>query len=125
MPTLAPFHRIFRHIRHIQFVCYLDFQKMKKDLEKFFFSCHKVNFRKKPILAIFRIIFRKIEIISDVIIPIAEILKKNFYHCFYNIAKYDCQILWQKHFPIRIYAGRDHYVPHHPGHDYTKIPWDR
>ena len=29
------------------FVCYLDFQKLKKDLENLFSSCHKVNFRKK------------------------------------------------------------------------------
>ena len=41
---------------YIQFVYYVDFQKLKKDRENLF---HKVNFRKKNILAIFRIIFQK------------------------------------------------------------------
>ena len=31
---------------YIQFVCYLDFQKLKKDIENPFSSCHKVSFRK-------------------------------------------------------------------------------
>ena len=44
---------------YIQFVCYLDFQELKKDLENIFSSCHKINFRKEHILAIFRIIFQK------------------------------------------------------------------
>ena len=52
---------------------------MKKDLENLFSSCHKVNFRKKRILAIFRIIFQKIDIVTDVIIAIAAILKKKFF----------------------------------------------
>ena len=56
---------------YIQFICYLNFQKLKKDLENLFSNCHKVNFRKKHILAIFCIIFQKIDIISDVIIAIA------------------------------------------------------
>ena len=43
----------------IQFVCYLDFQKLEKDLENLFSSSLKVNFREKHILAIFRIIFQK------------------------------------------------------------------
>ena len=39
---------------YIQFVCYLDFQKLKKDLENLFSRYHKFNFRKKKkILAIF------------------------------------------------------------------------
>ena len=41
------------------FVCYLDFQKLKKDLENLFSDCHKVNFRKKHNLAIFRIVFQE------------------------------------------------------------------
>ena len=47
---------------YIQFVCYLDFQKLKRDIENLFSSCHKVNFRKKHILvyfSIFRIFFLK------------------------------------------------------------------
>ena len=44
---------------YIQFVCYLDFQELKKDLENIFSSCNKINFRKEHILAIFRIIFQK------------------------------------------------------------------
>ena len=71
-------------------MCYLDFQNLKKDLENLFSSCHKINFRKKHILAIFRIIFQKIDIISDVIIAIAAILKFFFYQFFCNITKYDC-----------------------------------
>ena len=39
---------------YIQFVCHLDFQSLKIYLENHS-SCHKVNFRKKHILAIFRI----------------------------------------------------------------------
>ena len=46
LPTLAPFHMIFRHIRHIQFVCYLDFQKMKKDLENFFLAATRLTLEK-------------------------------------------------------------------------------
>ena len=44
----------------------------------------------KNILAIFRIIFQKIDVISDVIIAIAAILNFIFYHFFCNITKYDC-----------------------------------
>ena len=43
----------------MQFVSYLDFQKLKEDFENLYFSYHKVNFRKKHILAIFHIIFQK------------------------------------------------------------------
>ena len=64
--------------------------KVEKDLENLFCSCHKVNFRKKHILAIFRIVFPKIDIISDVIIAITSSLKFFFYQFFCNIAKYDC-----------------------------------
>ena len=31
---------------YIQCVCYLDFEKLKKDLKNLFSSCHKVNFKK-------------------------------------------------------------------------------
>ena len=79
---------------YIQFACYLDFQKLKKFLENIFSRCHKVNFTKKHILAIFGIIFQKVDIISDVIIPIAAISKKVFYHFFCNITKYDCDKLY-------------------------------
>ena len=54
---------------------------LKRDLENLFSSCYKVNYRKKNILAIFRKIFKKIEIISDAIIPIAAI-SINFYTIF-------------------------------------------
>ena len=67
---------------------YLDFQKLKKILKIFFSAVTRLIL--KHILAIFRIIFQKIDIISDVIIPIAAILKKIFYHFFCNIKKYDC-----------------------------------
>ena len=33
----------------MKFVCYIDFQKLKKDLGNLFSSCLKVNFRKKNI----------------------------------------------------------------------------
>ena len=38
---------------YTQFACYLDFQKLQKDLENLFSICRKVNFRKKNILAFF------------------------------------------------------------------------
>ena len=41
------------------FYIILTFKSLKKILKIFFFSCHRVNFRKKDILAIFRIIFQK------------------------------------------------------------------
>ena len=44
---------------YIQFVCYLDFRNLKKDTENLFSTCDKIKFRKKYILAIFRIIFQK------------------------------------------------------------------
>ena len=52
MPNLAHFYRIFLENLayqpiYIQFVCYLDFQKLKKDSKNLFSNCHKVNFRKK------------------------------------------------------------------------------
>ena len=68
--------------------------KAEKRSWKIFFlfrSCHKFNFRKKHILAVFRIIFqKKKDIISDVIISIAVILKIFFYHFFSNIVKHEC-----------------------------------
>ena len=110
---------------YIQFTCYLDFQKLKKDLENFS-SYHNVDFRKKHILAIFSIIFQiKIDIISYVIILIAAILKKIFYHFFCNITKYDCA---KFHVKIVFLSGftqeGGHYAPP-PGHDQTKIPRSR
>ena len=81
---IAPFYLLqylfggfFRNISiltaiYIQFVCYLQFQKLKKDLENLFSSCHKVNFRKKKL---FKNFFKKVDIISDAIIPIGTILK--------------------------------------------------
>ena len=44
---------------YIQFACYHDFRNLKKDTENLFSSCDKIKFRKKYILAIFRIIFSK------------------------------------------------------------------
>ena len=101
---------------YIQFVCYLDFQKLKKDLENIFSSCHNVNFRKKLILAIFRIIFQKIDIISDVIIAIAAILNFLFYQIFCNITKYDCSKFHVKSIFLSGFMQRGrgrggHYVP--------------
>ena len=49
---------------------FLDFQKLKKDLE----NLEKVNFRKKTYFSHFSHNFSKIDIISDVIIPITAIL---------------------------------------------------
>ena len=50
LPNLASFYRIFLEtlayqLKYIynQFVCYLEFQKLKKDFENLFSSCHKVN----------------------------------------------------------------------------------
>ena len=34
---------------YIQFACHVDFQKLKKDLENLFSSCHEVNFSKKNV----------------------------------------------------------------------------
>ena len=64
LPTLVPFYSILyisiATYIYSQYVYYLDFQKLKKDFENLFSSCHKVNFgKKKHILAIFRIIFQK------------------------------------------------------------------
>ena len=55
----------------------------KDDFENLFSSCHEVNFRKKHVLAIFRIIFQKN-------------LKNVFHHFFCNITKYDCAELYVK-----------------------------
>ena len=55
-----------------------------------FWAAAKLILEKKHILAVFRIIFQKIDIISDVIIAIAAVLKFFFYQFFCNITKYDC-----------------------------------
>ena len=58
LPTFAPFIGCFRKISvltslyiyryiYIRFVCYVEFEKPKKDLETLFPSCDKVTFRKK------------------------------------------------------------------------------
>ena len=52
---------------------------------------------KKNILAIFRIIFQKNWQFSDVIIPIAAILKKFFYHFFCNSG---ADRVLMKHVPV-------------------------
>ena len=82
---------------------------------------------KKHILVIFRITFQNIDIITDVVIPIAAFLKIVFYHIFCNITKYECK----KRDSIRIYAVGwgvftlwdniwEHYTLPPSGHDQTK-----
>ena len=68
----------------------LNFKSWKKILKIFFLAATRLNLEKKHILAIFHLIFQKIDIISDVIIPAAAILKIFFYHFLCNITKYDC-----------------------------------
>ena len=65
-------------------------EKRFKDRENLFSSWHKFSFSKKHFLAIFRIILQKTDIISDVIIAIAAILKFFFYQFFCNITMYNC-----------------------------------
>ena len=77
---------------------------LKNDLENLFSSCHKVHFRKKTYLAIFCIIFQKNDKISDVIIPIAAMLK-TFAYFLQHYKVWLCQISCQKHFHIRIYVS--------------------
>ena len=103
---------------------YLDFQKLKKILKIFFSAVTRLIL--KLILAIFRIIFQKIDIISDVIIPTAAILKKIFYHFFCNITKYDCVKVHVKSIFLSGFTqGETLCDPPPPGHDQTKIPRGR
>ena len=124
------FIRFFRNISiltypiYIQFVCYVDFQKLKKDIENLFSSCCKVNFREKHILAIFRIIFQNIDIISDVIIAIAAILKffsTNFFVTLESmiVPNFISKAFFYQDLGRRVRVG--HYCPLPPlGHDQTK-----
>ena len=113
LPTLSPFHRTFQKHQHIyiQFLCYLDFQKLKKDLENLFSSLYKGNFRKKTYCSHFCIIVQKNYIISDVIITIAANLEIFFYHFFCNIAKYDCAKFYVKSIFLSGFLQGGHYVP--------------
>ena len=70
LPTFAPFIGCFRKISvltslyiyryiYIRFVCYVEFEKPKKDLETLFLAATRLLLEKKYILTIFRIIFQK------------------------------------------------------------------
>ena len=56
----------------------------------FFLAVTRLILEEKRILVMFRIIFQKIDIISNVIIAIAAILKNFFYQFFFNMTEYDC-----------------------------------
>ena len=97
--------------------------KLIKDFENLFSSYHKVNFRKRQILSIFCIIFQKIDIISDVSIAIAAILKFFFYQYFCNTKKCDCAKFHVKSIFLSGFMqgeGGGRYVP-----SQTKIPRGR
>ena len=77
----------------------MTFKSWKKILKVFFLAVTRLVSEKKYILVIFWIICQKLDIIGDVIIPIATILKIFFYHFFFflcNITKYDCAKLHVK-----------------------------
>ena len=80
---------------------------------------------------LFALFFKKIEIISDVIIPITAILKIFFYHVFFffffcNITKYDCTKFHVKSIFLSGFTQCGLYVPlPHPRHDQKKIPRGR
>ena len=74
---------------------------------------------------LFALFFKKIEIISDVIIPVTAILKTFFYHFFFfffffffcNITKYDCTKFHVKSIFLSGFTQCELYVPlPHPGH---------
>ena len=81
----------------------------KRSGKTFFRFCHKVNFRKKNILAVFRMIFqkKKNDIIMDVIISIAAILKIFLYHFFATLHSMTVPNLMSKVFSYRIYTVGD------------------
>ena len=120
---------------YIQFVCYLDFQKLKKDLENLFLAGTRLILEKKHILAVFRTFFQKINIISDVIIPIAAILNFFFYQFFCDITKYDCAKFHVKSIFVSGFmqgggtgggeGEREGTMCSPRGHDQTKIPRGR
>ena len=68
----------------------------------FFPAVTRLILEKKHILAIFGIIFQKIDIISDIIIPIAAIFKNFFNILFVALQSMTLQFPIKKHFPIRI-----------------------
>ena len=83
--------RFFRNsiLTYIYSICKLrDFQKLKKDLENLFLAVARLILEKN-ILQPFFTFFKKIDIITDVIISIAAILKIFFVPFFCNISKYD------------------------------------
>ena len=102
----------------------------KPDFENLFSSCHEVNFRKKAYFSHFSHNFSKNnDIISDVIIPITEILKNVFHHFFSNIRKYDCAEFYVKSIFLSgfmLWTGGTMYTPRgmirqkHPGADRVK-----
>ena len=76
--------RFFRNsiLTYIYSICKLrDFQKLKKDLENLFLAVARLILEKN-ILQPFFTFFKKIDIITDVIISIAAILKIFLYHFF-------------------------------------------
>ena len=87
-------------------LCFLDFQMLKKYLENLFSSYHKVNFRKKCILAILRIIFQKINIISNVIISTAAALKIFSTNFLFFFAKFHVKSIFLSGF-----MQGEHYMP--------------
>ena len=124
-PTLAPLYKIFRNISILSYmysIFMLTFKNLKQILKIFFLVTTRIILEeKKHILAIFFIIFQKNYIISDVINPIAAILKLVFYHFFCNIQSMTVSNFMSKSFSY-LHLGRGwHYVPPQR-HDQEKIP---
>ena len=102
----------------------------KRSGKTFFRFCHKVNFRKKNILVVFRMIFqkKKNDIIMDVIISIAAILKIFLYHFFATLHSMTVPNLMSKVFSYQdLHSGRHYVRPLPPplGHDQTRTPRGR
>ena len=86
---------------------------MKFSITDFFSKCDQIcSFLEKH------------DIISDVIIPIAAILKNIFYIFFVTLQSMTKPKFLSKTFSYQD-LGRGHYVPHSLGHDQTKIPLGR
>ena len=126
------FYTIFQKHQHIKlyifnFYVILTFKNRKQILQIFY---HKVNFRKKEntFQQFFALFFKKIDIISDVINPIAAVLKLIFYHFFCNITKYDCAKFHAKSIFLSGFRQRAALCPprgmtrkKYPGSDRVKI----
>ena len=108
--------------KYIQFLCYLEFQKVKKILKIFFLAVTRLILEKNILQPFFAQFLKKNNIINDVIIPIATILKKFFYHFFCNIAQYGCSIFHVKSIFLSVFTPKRALCAHTLlGHDKTKI----